>query len=495
MNLVNILQDVTNIAIQDCQIQEITLDSRQAKPGYLFCAINGYNIDARKFIPQVIEQKASAILSACNDGDEEYVEVVDGIQIIHINNLYEKLSLIAGNFYQHPSKKLSLVGITGTNGKTTIAQIVAQWTHLLGRSSASMGTIGNGFYGQELTASENTTGSAFDVQKNLKNFYDNKANVVTMEVSSHGLTQNRVNSLDFDIAIFNNLTQDHLDYHKTMDAYFDAKALLFTKLDPKFKIINIDDEYGQKLVEMIEDKSTIVAVSTKQTDLEDKFDKFIYVKSVQYSNKGTYISFKSNLAESVITTQLIGPFNVCNVLMGLAIMLAAGYNAEDVIHAANSLKPVVGRMEIFKKAGKAPIIVDYAHTPDALEKALIATLNHTAGQLWCIFGCGGDRDATKRPLMAKAAEKIADKIIITNDNPRTENAENIINDIKQGLSNQDKAVVITNRFEAIEYAYQNASSKDMILVAGKGHEDYQIIGTEKLHYSDRESAKTILNLK
>lgn len=494
MNLVNILQDVTNIAIQDCQIDEITLDSRQAKPGSLFCAINGYNVDARKFIPQAIEQKAAAILSACDDNNE-HVEVVNGIQIIHINNLYEKLSLIAGNFYQHPSKRLSLVGITGTNGKTTIAQIVAQWTHLLGRKSASMGTIGNGMYGQELTASENTTGSAFDIQKNLRNFYDNKANVVTMEVSSHGLTQFRANALDFDVAVFNNLTQDHLDYHKTMDAYFNAKALLFTKLNPKFKIINIDDEYGKKLIEMIEDKSSIVAVSTKQKDLEEHFEKFIYVKSVQYSNKGTYISFKSNIAESVITTQLIGPFNVCNVLMGLAIMLAAGYNAEDVFHAANSLKPVVGRMEIFKKASKAPIIVDYAHTPDALEKALQATLNHTVGQLWCIFGCGGDRDTTKRPLMAQAAEKIADKIIITNDNPRTENADNIIEDIKAGLSNPENAVVIKNRFEAIEYASKNASSKDMILVAGKGHEDYQVIGTEKLHYSDRESAKTILNIK
>jgi UDP-N-acetylmuramoyl-L-alanyl-D-glutamate--2,6-diaminopimelate ligase len=494
MNLVNILNNVTNVAVQDCEIKNITLDSRQAKPGFLFCAINGYNVDARKFIPQAIEQGVSVILAGCDD-ENEYVELIDGVQVIHINNLYEKLSLIAGNFYNHPSKGLSLVGITGTNGKTTIAQIVAQWTYLLGRRSASMGTIGNGFYGEEISVSDNTTGSAFDVQKNLRHFRDNKANVVTMEVSSHGLVQGRVDAVDFDVAVFNNLTQDHLDYHKTMDSYFEAKTLLFTKLNPQYKIINIDDEYGRKLLDLIEDKSSIIAVSTKQVDLEEKFEKFIYVKSVQYSNKGTYISFKSNLAESVITTQLIGPFNVCNVLMGLAIMLAAGYNPQDVIHAANNLKPVVGRMEIFKKTGKASIIVDYAHTPDALEKAIQATLNHTLGQLWCIFGCGGDRDATKRPLMAQAAEKFADRVIITNDNPRTENSDKIIEDIKAGLSNPDKAIVIKNRFEAIEHASQNASSKDMILVAGKGHEDYQIIGTEKLHYSDRESAKTILNIK
>ena len=492
MKLSNILNDITTINFQDCDIANITLDSRQATNGFLFCAINGHNIDARKFIDSTLENNVTAIL-ADSDTTEDYVEIIQDTQIIYIHDLNSKLSKIADNFYQHPSTKTNIVGITGTNGKTTIAQLVGQWIDLLGFKSATMGTIGNGFYGN-LVEAANTTGSAFDIQENIANYAEGNAKCVTMEVSSHGLVQGRIDAVKFDIAAFTNLSQDHLDYHNTMKEYFQAKASLFTDFDTKHKVINIDDEYGKKLVDLIEDKDTIIAISTKNNYLSDKFKRFFYVKNVQYTNKGTLISFASDFGDFVIKTQLIGPFNVSNTLQALAIMFALGFNKEDILHSASKLTPVIGRMEIFKKGSKPTIIVDYAHTPDGLEKALQAARIHTAGNLWCIFGCGGDRDITKRPIMAQIAEKNADKLIITNDNPRTEDENKILADVEAGIKNKDSVKTIPDRFSAIKYALENATSKDLILVAGKGHEDYQIIGTEKIHYSDRESAMKLLGI-
>ncbi|HAG53374.1 MAG TPA: UDP-N-acetylmuramoyl-L-alanyl-D-glutamate--2,6-diaminopimelate ligase, partial [Alphaproteobacteria bacterium] len=256
MKLSNILNDITTINFQDCDIANITLDSRQATNGFLFCAINGHNIDARKFIDSTLENNVTAIL-ADSDTTEDYVEIIQDTQIIYIHDLNSKLSKIADNFYQHPSTKTNIVGITGTNGKTTIAQLVGQWIDLLGFKSATMGTIGNGFYGN-LVEAANTTGSAFDIQENIANYAEGNAKCVTMEVSSHGLVQGRIDAVKFDIAAFTNLSQDHLDYHNTMKEYFQAKASLFTDFDTKHKVINIDDEYGKKLVDLIEDNDTII---------------------------------------------------------------------------------------------------------------------------------------------------------------------------------------------------------------------------------------------
>jgi len=493
MRLSQVLNNITNLKFTDCEITEITLDSRKANQGALFCAINGHNIDARKFIPSTLENDVTAIL-ADSDTTEDYLEVTENTQVIYTHNLNSKLSKIADNFYQHPSAKTNIVGITGTNGKTTIAQLVSQWIDLLGFKSATMGTIGNGFYG-ELTEAKNTTGSAFDIQENIAKYAEDNAKCVTMEVSSHGLVQDRIQAIDFNVVAFTNLSQDHLDYHNTMEEYFEAKISLFKDFQTKHQIINIDDEYGQKLVNLINNKNSIIAVSAKNQPLADEFKQFFYVKNVQYTNKGTTISLASHLGDFVVTTQLIGPFNVINTLQALAIMIALEFNTEDILHSASQLTPVIGRMEIFKKGKKPTIIIDYAHTPDGLEKALQAARIHTVGNLWCIFGCGGDRDVTKRPVMAQIAEENADKIIITNDNPRTENENIIIEDVKAGIKNKDGVQIIPDRFSAINYALENANSDDLILVAGKGHEDYQIIGTEKIHYSDRESAEKLLGIK
>lgn len=489
MKLSQILKNITNLNIEDCQIGDITLDSRNVTSQTLFCAIKGHKLDARKFIPQSIKNGAVAILADADD--KEFIDVQSTTQIIYIKNLTSKLSQIGDNFYNSPSKKTKLVGITGTNGKTTISQIISQWCELLGQPAASMGTIGNGMHGK-LQSAENTTGNALDIQKDLHSFVEQKAYVAAMEISSHGLTQGRVNALNFDVTVFTNLTQDHLDYHNTMDEYFNAKALLFTKFNSKYKIINKDDKYGQKLINLIEDKDSIISISSKEKCYNCNEKQYVCVNNIEYNSKGTTISFYSSWGDGVINTKLIGPFNVGNLLESLATMLALGFNMQDLCHSAEQLKPVIGRMEVFKKNNKPTVIIDYAHTHDALEKALEAARIHTIGNLWCIFGCGGDRDTAKRPLMAQTAEKFADKVIITNDNPRTEDENKIIKDILTGIAKD--AQVIPNRFEAIEFAIKNAHKTDIILVAGKGHEDYQIIGTEKTHYSDRESAIKLLKL-
>lgn len=492
MKLSQILNGITNINFTDCEIKDITLDSRKATENFLFCAIKGHKIDAREFIDSTITNNVTAIL-ADSETSEDSIELRNQVQIIYIHKLNAKLSKIADNFYKSPSLNTNVVGITGTNGKTTISQLIAQWVTLLEQKAATMGTIGNGIFGK-LTEAENTTGSALDIQKNLASFVKQKAQVTTMEISSHGLVQNRIDALNFGACVFTNLTQDHLDYHKTMSEYFKAKALLFTKFKSKYNIINIDDSYGLELTNLIEDKSSIIAISKDKKCKCKNFKNYICVNNIEYSNKGTSISFYSNFGDGTIETKLIGPFNVYNVLQSMATMLALGFNKEDIYHTAKDLSPVVGRMEIFKKTTKLSAIVDYAHTPDALEKALQAARIHTKANLWCIFGCGGDRDVTKRPIMAKIAEEFSDKPIITNDNPRTEDEKVIIKDMLEGINNKDNVEIIPDRFTAIEFAIKNAKKGDIILIAGKGHEDYQIIGTEKTHYSDRESVQTLLKI-
>ena len=492
MKLSNILSGITKAELLDIEINNITLDSRQAKKGTLFCAIKGHSVDARKFIPNTIENEVSAIL-ADNDEQQDYVEIVKNTPIIYIKNLNSKLSKIADNFYQSPSQKANIIGITGTNGKTTISQLVCQWIDLIGFKAATMGTIGNGFYGK-LQEAKNTTGSALDIQENIANFVKQGANTVTMEVSSHGLVQNRVDNVNFDTAIFTNLTQDHLDYHKTMEEYFTAKSVLFTKFNTKANILNLDDDYSLKLADLIKDKKSIIAICTENENLAKSFKNYVYAQNIEYSQEGLNISVQSSYGNFVISTKLIGKFNVLNILQAFATMVSLGFNTEDIIAAATKLNPVVGRMEVFNNKKQATIIVDYAHTPDALEKALQASRKHTKNKLWCIFGCGGDRDTTKRPLMAKSAESLADKIIITNDNPRTEDANNIIEDIFEGLNNKDDVIILQDRFEATKYALDNSSKDDIILIAGKGHEDYQIIGDKTVHYSDRETACQLLNI-
>ena len=474
--------------LEPIQLSEMTLDSRSAKHGCLFVAIKGHTVDGRQFIPNAIAQGAAAVLAESdNQAEHLHWHMEQNVPVISYFALSEHLSEIADVFYHQPSQHLTLVGVTGTNGKTTIAQLLAQWTQILGKTPAVMGTIGNGLFGKVQPAS-NTTGSAIEVQSSLASFVAQGADFAAIEVSSHGLVQKRIEALHFAAAIFTNLSRDHLDYHGTMEEYANAKKRLFTELVSQHQIINADDKVGsQWLAEMPE----AVAVSCNP-DYQPSHKSWLKLTALAFSNKGAEIEFASSWGNGKLESHLIGAFNVSNLLVVMATLLALGYPLEQLTATVSQLTGVCGRMEMLTAEGKPTAIVDYAHTPDALEKALDAARIHCHGKLWCIFGCGGDRDNGKRPMMAQIAEKMAEQVIVTDDNPRTEDADKIFAHIKAGFQQPERVQFIHQRQQAIQAAMESADKNDVILIAGKGHEDYQIIGTEKLHCSDQETVKQYL---
>ncbi|PVX42771.1 UDP-N-acetylmuramoylalanyl-D-glutamate--2,6-diaminopimelate ligase [Pasteurella langaaensis DSM 22999] len=474
--------------LDDIIFNQMTLDSRLVTRGCLFVAIKGHAVDGRKFIANAIEQGAAAVLAECDDVSEHLqVHWQQNTPVISYFALPEHLSEIADIFYDKPSQRLTLVGVTGTNGKTTVAQLLAQWTQILGKTPAVMGTIGNGLLGRVQPAA-NTTGSAIEVQSSLANFVEQGADFAAIEVSSHGLVQKRIEALHFAAALFTNLSRDHLDYHGTMEQYAKAKKRLFTELASQHKIINADDAVGaQWLAEMPD----AVAVSCNP-DYQPRQKSWLKLTALSYTNKGSNIEFSSSWGNGALESRLIGAFNVSNLLIVLATLLALGYPLAQLTATVSRLNGVCGRMEMISAENKPTVIVDYAHTPDALEKALQAARIHCHGKLWCIFGCGGDRDKGKRPMMAEIAENMADQVIVTDDNPRTEDAAQIFADIQTGFKQPDCVQMIHKREQAIQTAIQSADKKDIILIAGKGHEDYQIIGVEKQHFSDQETAKKYL---
>ncbi|QPB42158.1 UDP-N-acetylmuramoyl-L-alanyl-D-glutamate--2,6-diaminopimelate ligase [Rodentibacter haemolyticus] len=472
----------------DLEINELVLDSRKVKAGDLFIAVKGHQIDATGFIEQAILSGASAVIAETDLVDQHLnVEYRQQKPVIHYHNLSADLSKIADKFYDSPSKKLTLVGVTGTNGKTTVSQLLAQWVQHLGHKSAVMGTIGNGLFGL-MKEAKNTTGSPIEIQSTLADFVHNGADFAAIEVSSHGLVQHRIESLDFKAAIFTNLSRDHLDYHGTMEAYAQAKKRFFFELNTGLQILNADDPIGQQWLEALPNG---IAVSCN-ANFQPHSERWIKAISVHFTDKGAIIQFASSWGNGVLNSPLIGAFNVSNLLLVVATLLALGYPLDKLVNSVSLLKGVKGRMDIIKVNGKPSVIVDYAHTPDALEKALVAAREHCSGKLWCVFGCGGDRDAGKRPLMAKVAEQFADMIIVTKDNPRTEDPDKIESDIVAGFSNMDKVGLIPDRDEAIGFAIKGASEGDVILIAGKGHEEYQITGDKTQYFSDFVTAELYL---
>lgn len=479
-------------------LRQMTLDSRQVQSGDLFVALKGHQLDGRQFIPAALAQGARLILAEADEAqqavslDEKFANSAENPTacVLNIPNLAQRLSEIASAFYAEPSQKLTLAGITGTNGKTTTAQLLAQWQNLLGGKAAVMGTIGNGLFGQVKEA-VNTTGSAVEIQRNLADFVAQGADFCAMEVSSHGLAQYRADALAFDLAVFTNLSRDHLDYHHTMAEYAQAKYRLFGELASKQQVINADDEIGREWLAAL---PQAVAVSIEK-DRSLNQARWLRAKHIAYTLQGARIEFESSWGGGTIESRLIGAFNVSNLLTALAGLLALGYDLSKLIETAPQLTGVCGRMEaVTGENSEAPmVIVDYAHTPDALEKALAAARLHCEGELWCVFGCGGDRDSGKRPLMASIAEQWADKVIVTDDNPRTEDPDVIFADIMQGFKKPKAVQTMHIRQYAIEQAIAQAEPKDVVLIAGKGHEDYQIIGTKKYPFSDQQWAREYLS--
>ncbi|WP_434358378.1 UDP-N-acetylmuramoyl-L-alanyl-D-glutamate--2,6-diaminopimelate ligase [Parasalinivibrio latis] len=475
----------------DCQVDaEITgmvLDNRKVRPGDLFVAVKGHQVDARRFIPDAVASGCAAVL-ATSDEQKPHgsCDDVSGVPVVYIDGLGQKLSAIANRFFAKPAEGMTLVGVTGTNGKTTISQLAAQWAELAGECSAVMGTTGNGLLG-ELKPALNTTGSALEIVETLAEVKAQGASFIAMEVSSHGLVQGRVADLSFDAGIFTNLSRDHLDYHGTMEAYGDAKQLLFTSHGCRHAIINADDSVGSAWLSAMPE-AIAVSMAGEPAHPGSK----LWLTSCEYTAKGVSVEFDSSWGKGAFTAPLIGEFNVSNLLLSLATLLSLGYSMEVLLAAASGLHPVIGRMEVFQASDKPMVVVDYAHTPDALEKALHASRRHCDGELWCLFGCGGDRDTGKRPMMAAIAEKLADRPVLTDDNPRSEDPALIVADMVAGLAKPDDAVVIHDRAAACRFAIENGKAGDVILVAGKGHEDYQVLASGTVHYSDRETVQQLL---
>lgn len=473
-----------NISAPAIPLSDMQLDTRLLKQGSLFLALKGHAVDGRLFMQQAEQSGAVAILFDNSDG---FIAPTLSIPCIAVPSLAEKVSELAGLFYDQPAKKLALVGVTGTNGKSTCTQLIANWTQLLGQRGGVLGTLGNGLFGQ-LRATENTTGSAISIQQELAHFVTEHVDVAAMEVSSHGLVQHRVSALPFAAVVFTNLSRDHLDYHHTMQAYAEAKRQIFKQTTPDHCILNADDETAREWLQQMP-QAVVYGIDQQ---LPNHAGSFLYATDVKYHSQGITISIHSSWGDGVLSAPLLGKFNVSNLLAALAVMLVLQYDFETLCQTASRLQPVTGRMECFGNSQQPLVVVDYAHTPDGLEKALQAARQHCHGRLFCIFGRGGDRDRGKRPQMAAIAEQWADTIILTDDNPRTEDPAVIIADMCAGLQKPAQAHIEHSRTRAIELALSQAVAGDIILLAGKGHEDYQIVGKEKRHYSDRETVMQLL---
>jgi UDP-N-acetylmuramoyl-L-alanyl-D-glutamate--2,6-diaminopimelate ligase len=465
-------------------VSGITLDSRHICRGDLFIALQGAQHDGRLFIDQSIKMGACAVFSETkNRSAHGRITIKLGVPVFEVYKLAAILSALAYRFFFGQSKLHKVIAVTGTNGKTTIASLLANCFMLLGKQSAQMGTIGNGLFGQ-LKSSLNTTLDPISVFSKLHCYQQQGVEYTLMEVSSHGLDQGRVSALPFFSAIFTNLTRDHLDYHGSMENYHLAKKSLFEKYPLKQRIINADDPIGAK---WLSDFPDAIGYGFNAEALTDQ-KSYLRVMDVDYHAQGVTFAFHSSWGKGTVSAPFYGDFNVSNLAAVLTQLLVENISIEQVQTIFPKLSTVPGRMEQYYFAKQnITFVVDYAHTPDALEKVLLALQKHkSSGRLICVFGCGGDRDTGKRPQMAKIAEHYAQKVVLVDDNPRTENAQNIIADILQGFVRSDRVKVIHDRKQAINCLLDSAQSDDIVLLAGKGHEDYQIFGKQRVHYSDRE---------
>ena len=464
------------------EISGMTLDSRQIKNNDLFVALQGALLDGRKFINNALQSGASVVLSETKVAAEHGIitEQNDAV-IIQFYQLPQILSELAYRFYFPASDCHRVIGITGTNGKTTIATLLANSLTLLKQKSAQMGTIGNGIFGA-LTTSLNTTLDPLSVFANLNEYQLQGAKYTLMEVSSHGLVQGRVKALPFHSAIFTNLTRDHLDYHGCMQEYEKAKQILFNEFPVEHRIINLDDDVGKKWLNEYNEAISFSAMGKRTLS-----HRYLSVKNIQYLAKGLTFNVESSWGNATISAPFYGDFNVSNLAAVITQLVADEFALADIEKITPLLDTVAGRMEQYHfPLQQSTFVVDYAHTPDALEKALIALKKHTKkGRLICVFGCGGDRDKGKRAEMAKVSENFADKVVLVDDNPRTEPAEQIMQDILAGFDEPQRVDCIHDRKQAITELLAQSRENDLILVAGKGHEDYQIIGDKRIDYSDR----------
>jgi len=463
------------------QFDKLTLDSRQISKNTVFIAYPGMKFDGRDFIEQAVNNGANGIVFE----SENYKKKLNlSVPSIAIKGLKNKLSLIADKFYDYPSKKLSIIGITGTNGKTTSAYWLTQCLNNLGSKTAFIGTLGYGD-AKDFKKTQNTTPSAIDVQYVIKDLYKKKYKNIAMEVSSHGINEKRINNIDFNERLFTNLTRDHLDYHKTMKTYADVKRKFMLDGKNGSIIVNIDDKVGESIF-----KKSILSSEKKISFSIHKKSK---IQATNISQNNDNLKFNLSYYGEIfpISFKFSGYFNVYNLLGVVGCLSAKGYEIKKIIDSLSCIKAVPGRSEYIINNDSSPsVMIDYAHTDNALENILKSVKNNEFRKILLVFGAGGDRDKGKRKAMAKIAEKFADQCIITTDNPRNENPLGIIKDISYHFNK--KPIEIIDRKEAICKAIEIASKEDLVIIAGKGNEEFQEIGSQKKYFSDREVIEKFL---
>lgn len=471
---------VLNADLTPDVVSSIEFSSRDVSPGALFFCVVGTKVDGHDFAADAVSRGAAALVV------ERELDL-DVAQYL-VEDARSALALCSANFFGNPSERLAVVGITGTNGKTTTGFLVEHLVRHAGKRAGLIGTVAC-HVGDEVLVSEHTTPESRDFQRLLARMVDVGVDVCACEVSSHALVLDRVLGTRFAVASFSNLTQDHLDYHKTMEEYFEAKALLFTKYKPQTSVVCTDSDAGRRLAKLVDTSAgKLICVGSSE-------DCDVRLVDARFDAHRTRIDLRVLDEWLHLDVPLVGRFNVENVLVVFGIGVALGFDNDTIQSALQCAPQVPGRLErIVGQTGTQPfgVLVDYAHTPDSVEKAIAAVRSITPGRVICVFGCGGDRDQSKRPKMGRAA-LAADIAVVTNDNPRTEDPDTIIGHILAGMTGaEDRTHVIPDRAQAIGWAIGQAHEGDVVLVAGKGHEDYQIVGTSRHHFDDREVARAAL---
>lgn len=481
MNLSKLIDENNILEINgslDLEIEKIAYDSRTVKQNSLFVAIRGFKVDGHDFLEQAINSGAKAIIV------EEEVQF-KGVTVIRVKDTRHILAEVSSKFYDNPSRKMHLIGITGTNAKTTTTYLLKSILENIGKKTGIVGTIGNIIDGV-LYETSNTTPQSLELQETFDKMVKADVDTCMMEVSSHALDLDRVTFSDFEVGVFTNLSVEHLDFHKDLDSYFKAKLKLFSMTN-KYNIVNIDDDYGKKIITEMKDLSTPMLTF----GIENKAD--IYATDMVYHLDGVEFKLNTPKGSVDIAMQIPGKFSVYNGLTAAATAFVYDISLQDIKAGLEKIEGVKGRFEVVPTDGDYAVIIDFAHTPDALEQVLLSVRDFAKGRIVVVFGAGGDRDNSKRAPMGEAVGKYADLSIVTSDNPRTEDPVKIIEDVLVGTKSvTDKYISITNRRDAIEYAIKNKQKNDIILLAGKGHETYTIIGEEKFDFDERMIVKDII---
>ena len=484
--LQTLLEGMTDAPVgHDISVQGISADSREVRPGDLFLACPGTSTRGSLYIRDAVQAGAAAVAV-----DETLLSDLDRrlTAVIPVPALRDKLGFIAGRFYGEPTQGLRVTGVTGTNGKTSVSWWLAKaHSALAGKPAGLVGTLGHGCF-PRLQSGPNTTPGAIGLQRLCAGFLDAGADAAYMEVSSHALDQGRVNGVGFDTAVFTNLSRDHLDYHRDLDDYFRAKSKLFAFESLRAAVVNIDDDRGRRLLQQLPESVEPISYGLAAHG----FAPLVAAEPAPAPGPGLALDIASPWGSGRLRPGVTGKFNAGNILAVISALCLAGFSFDRVLEKLENTGPVPGRMESFMRADGARAVVDYAHTPAALEQVLASLGEECAGRLICVFGCGGDRDREKRPLMGEAAERLAAQVILTDDNPRSESGDGIIADILSGMKDTAAVTVERNRSRAIELALEQARPGDVALIAGKGHETAQEVAGRRYPFSDRQQVRALL---